>query len=155
MAPRPRAPARSRSRLTHSLTKGSEYPLASMAARCTQRTMPTMSPPCWVLYMRDTRIFPRSSTSPPRSTCGREGVEEPSRENSAAEREGWRGYQGMSDVRDGGEDNGVCTRDWGRDMDGVGMLQGLTSSSYRAIPRDAPVVPVRFVWDGKGIKGLP
>lgn len=55
--------------LTYSLTKGSEYPLASMAARCTQRTMPTIRPPCWVLYMRDTRILPRSSTSPPRSTC--------------------------------------------------------------------------------------
>lgn len=32
------------------------------------------------------------------------------------------------------------------------LLPGLTSSSYRAIPRDAPVVPARFVWDGKGIK---
>lgn len=60
---------------THSLTKGSEYPLASMAAKCTQRTMPTIRPPCWVLYMRDTRILPRSSTSPPRSTCKRKPPE--------------------------------------------------------------------------------
>ena len=40
-----------------------------MAARCAQRTTPTTRRLCWLLYVSDTRMRPRSSESPPSFSC--------------------------------------------------------------------------------------